>query len=412
MATTLWGQVYFKNIYAGTLVQEPGNRYVFSYDSSYLEGENSPISFSLPLRKEPFISQYGLHPFFDNLLSQGWLKNAQAKALGVKSEDRFALLLGFGFDLAGAVSIVDPRPQELKPINDLDEALQAAIHTRGSISGVQRKLLVVKDGSSYRPTRPNEISTHIAKLSSGGFNQLIEVEFLTSLATQKLLPGDKVAAMTITTIPSIKEKALVIKRFDRIGRTKIHFEEFNQLLSKYSEDKYDGSYEDLGKFIFNTQSCMKAEAERLFKRILICFLVGNSDAHLKNFAMFHTKDGLRLTPIYDMVSEVFYDNLSHKIALKLLNTDKKDDNLKLTKLLPKHIIKLATAFDISKNMVLATIDDLEKRLPLALQAITKSKIDDQDLKFKLTTIIKKRWNKTFHSIGQLLLKRQDKEEKK
>jgi serine/threonine-protein kinase HipA len=411
MATNLWGKVYFKDIYAGILQEEPGNKYVFTYDSSYLENNNPAISFSLPLRKEPFISEYGLHPFFDNLVAEGWLKNAQAKTLGIKSGDRFALLLGFGFDLAGAISIIDPRPQELKPINDLDEALQAAICTRGSLSGVQRKLLLIKDGSFYRPTKPKELSTHIAKLASGNYRQIIELEFLTSLAVTKLLPNDKVVEMEIIKIPAIHEKALVIKRFDRVGKVnpiRIHFEEFNQLLEKNSDDKYEGSYEDLGKFILDDKShSIKAEIERLFKRIIVCFLVGNTDAHLKNFAMFHGGDGLRLTPLYDLVAAVFYKELNHRLALKISG-----EEIELTKLLPKHILSLAKAFDIKDNLLIAIITDLEKRLAIAKEAINKSKIGDKNLRTELIIIMEKRWNKTFASIGQLLFKRQNKGEKR
>jgi hypothetical protein len=87
----------------------------------------------------------------------------------------------------------------------------------------------------------------------------------------------------------------------------VHFEEFNQLLGKYSgDDKYEGAYEDIGQFILRTPSCIPAEADRLLRRILACLLVGNTDAHLKNFAMFHARDGLRLTPAYDLVAASFY----------------------------------------------------------------------------------------------------------
>ncbi len=48
--------------------------------------------------------------------------------------------------------------------------------------------------------------------------------------------------------------------------------------------------------------CTPVDAWRLFRRILICFLTGNTDAHLKNFAMFHAPDGLRLMPAYDLVA--------------------------------------------------------------------------------------------------------------
>jgi serine/threonine-protein kinase HipA len=190
-----------------------------------------------------------------NLVAEGWFRNAQARTLGIDPCNRFALLLGFGHDLASAVSVEDPEPAARKDIDHADEATIAALLGRASLSGVQPKLLVLKEGRSYRPVGPNELSTHIAKLPSGNLTDLLELEYLTTLAVRTLLPGEEIVDMDIVHLQSIGENALIIPRFDRTGSGKrlIHFEEFNQLLGKYSgDDKYDGAYEDLGQFILRT----------------------------------------------------------------------------------------------------------------------------------------------------------------
>src|ERR1700720_4243182 len=110
MAAVLWGKVYDNDLFAGELRQEPGGRCAFTYDPAYLEAKNPAIAFTLPLRAAPYISEQGLHPFFDNLVAEGWLRNAQARALKVDPSNRFALLLAFGKDCAGAVSVIDPAP--------------------------------------------------------------------------------------------------------------------------------------------------------------------------------------------------------------------------------------------------------------------------------------------------------------
>lgn len=95
MARTLWGKIYLKDIYAGRLQEEPGGRCVFTYDPTYLEREQpAAIAHTLPLRADPYVSERGLHPFFDNLFAEGWFRNAQARALGIDPSSRFALLLG------------------------------------------------------------------------------------------------------------------------------------------------------------------------------------------------------------------------------------------------------------------------------------------------------------------------------
>lgn len=82
MATFLWGKVYFKDTFAGYLREEPGDRVSFTYDESYLSGGHGPIAYTLPLRAAPHISENGLHPFFDNLVSEGWLEQAQNRIMG------------------------------------------------------------------------------------------------------------------------------------------------------------------------------------------------------------------------------------------------------------------------------------------------------------------------------------------
>lgn len=163
------------------------------------------------------------------------------RALGINRDHRFALLLGFGHE-AGAVSVEDPEPAERRPVDHADEATVAALLGRASLSGIQRKLLVVKDGKTFRPVGPDELSTHIAKLPSGNLADLLELEYLTTRAVRALLPDDEVVDMEIVHLPSVKEDALINPRFDRTPTGKrLHFEEFNQLLGKYSGDaKYQG----------------------------------------------------------------------------------------------------------------------------------------------------------------------------
>jgi len=411
MATTLWGKIYYHDTYTGVLQQEPGGRCVFTYDTSYLSSYQ-PIAFSFPLRKEPFVSKEGLHPFFDNLGAEGWLENAQARALKSNTNNRFELLLGFGYDLAGAVSIIDPEPRDHFQLDHADEATNAALLGRASLSGVQRKLLVVKEGDQYRPTRTNELSTHIAKLPSGNLTDIIEVEYLTTQAVKKLLPEDSIVEMEIAKVNSITEPALVIKRFDRIISnskiTRLHFEEFNQLLGRHSgDDKYRGSYEMLGNFINTTPGCVPAEASRLYRRILACLLVGNTDAHFKNFAMLHTRDGLRLTPSYDLVAANRY-NQFQEIALSIGGAK----NLSIRELRPKHIIDLGYGFGLNDKIILTIINEFKKNLAAAKQEIFTSTIDcSPKLRETLIDIMEKRWNGSFDSIGQLLSKRQSKGEK-
>src|SRR5437899_12146233 len=134
MAATLWGKVYYNTAtYAGELRQEPGGRCVFTYDPTYLAAGNPAIAFTLPRQSAPHICEPGLHPFFDNLVAEGWLRNAQARALKVDASNRFALLLAFGHDCAGAVSVIDPAPVSEPAIVMDDPMAMAALISRASL---------------------------------------------------------------------------------------------------------------------------------------------------------------------------------------------------------------------------------------------------------------------------------------
>ena len=402
MATNLWGNVYYKDTFAGILSQEAGGRCVFIYDGSYLQSPLPAISYTLPLRAEPHLSEYGLHPFFDNLCAEGWLKNAQARALGLRRDDRFSLLLAFGTDLAGAVSIIDPDPAGDIKIDHNDPENIAALSARASLSGVQPKLGAIKEGRVFRPVKRGERATYIAKLSSPTLPDILGLEYITTQACAALLKEDSIVKMTLASLQGVAERSLLIKRFDRTEDGKqIHFEEFNQLLANRSEDKYEACYEHMADFIIkNGNICLRAECDTLFRRVMTCILTGNTDAHLKNFAMEHTESGLRLTPSYDLVAAACYPQYQ-TLALGIEGAE----NMRIGSIGPKNIVRLGKLFGLPDKAVMLAVSDFASRLDKAHSAVDASKGVGQDIKDKLHQQMEKRWNGTFDSIGTYLSKR-------
>ncbi len=292
MAQLLWGKVYYQDVFAGYLRQEPGERFVFTYDESYLNSSNHSISYTMPLRSQSYVSEYGLHPFFDNLVSEGWLENAQARLIGKRMWSRFELLLAFGKDLAGAVSILDPEPLKFKVMGSdaYDPKTLAVMQGRASLSGIQPKLTLIKEKNKFRPSHREELSTYIGKFPSPHLPDIIENEYLTTLACKRLFPEDEFVDLCIDSVEGISEKALLIKRFDRTPQgERIHFEEFNQLLEKQSRNKYEGAYKDMADFLNQNPNSIPLDIVRLFNRIIMGIAVGNTDMHFKNFALIYTE---------------------------------------------------------------------------------------------------------------------------
>jgi serine/threonine-protein kinase HipA len=203
----------------------------------------------------------------------------------------------------------------------------------------------------------------------------------------------------------VKQLIPLVPRVDRlINRAKQNFEEFNQLLGKRSgDDKYEASYDDMAAFILKTPDCTPADAWKLYRRVLVCFLTGNTDAHLKNFAMFHTPDGLRLTPAYDLVAAALYPEYRH-LALAIGNAS----NLTLESLRPKHLVALATSYGVDPAVLTETVKKLDANRKAAEKAVTEAakRVGDEVLGKNLLDLMERRWNGSFNSIGQFLSKKQ------
>ena len=405
MAKALWGNVYYGKTFAGVVSELPGGRVEFRYDRDYLANQKIPISHTLPLSEDPYVSESGLHPFFDNLVAEGWLQDAQSRALGVDRNNRLELLLAFGADCAGAVSIIDPERSSVQLDLEVPE-IAAAVISRASLSGVQPKLFVTKEPNGFRPTAHGELSTYLAKLPSKTHANLIELEWLTTKATKALLVRDPVVELEIAELPGIADMVLMIKRFDRDQGERLHFEEFNSLLGNKPEGKYVGGYEQMGEFIQKTPSCIPAESERLFRRVLACFLFGNTDAHLKNFAMMHQDGGLRLSPSYDLVASGYYKQYN-TLALSVNGAQ----NLRMSDLMPKHLVGMASAFGLSEEVVMLAVDDFGKRRQAVTRAVEDDQVASTALKSGFLELMEKRWNGTFALVGTMLSKKRARGEK-
>ena len=167
---------------------------------------------------------------------------------------------------------------------------------RMSISGVQPKLSMSRQGSRLLP------------VTTGG-------QFILKPQTERFpsLPQNENLCMCIAGLLEIDipphglfdlrdgSPAYLVRRFDRTrGGGKLRCEDFAQILGE--DDKYSGSLERIGKKIRELSGVPGLDVQLFFERVLLNFLLGNGDAHLKNFSMLETDDGgLRLSPAYDIV---------------------------------------------------------------------------------------------------------------
>jgi serine/threonine-protein kinase HipA len=399
MAIRLYGTIFYQKNVAGILEQVPDGRFAYTYEPNYLANGGPQIAYTLPLQQDPHYT-FGLPPFFDNLVAEGWLARAQARALGIQGDDRFARLLAFGMDCPGAVSVIDPRPARAPDLAVGTGEEIAALVNRASISGVQPKLFAVREGDSFRPAQQGEPSTHIAKLPSPELDGVVEVEYLTTRAAAALLPDDQVVNVEISAVEKVDGPCLLVQRFDRTAEgVKIHFEEFNQLLERPSDAKYEGSYGEMAAFILANQSVQREQdIDRLFRRVLACILLGNNDAHSKNFALLYTSDGFRLAPFYDVVAATIFPRYKDSgMALKL---GEGANPHMLSDIGRKNLLLLAHSFGLNETVLELAVRSLRRRLSAAEAAINESPVGSLHWKQKLSELLRKRWNGTFDLIGR------------
>ena len=98
-------EIYRKDIIAGTLTED-GGEYRFRYEESYLTRKDAqPVSLTLPLQAETFVSPV-LFPFFDGLIPEGWLLDVALRNTDSSILDRMSLLLLCCKECIGSVSVV------------------------------------------------------------------------------------------------------------------------------------------------------------------------------------------------------------------------------------------------------------------------------------------------------------------
>ncbi|MCK4994969.1 MAG: HipA domain-containing protein [Candidatus Omnitrophica bacterium] len=243
-----------------------------------------------------------------------------------------------------------------------------------SISGVQPKLSVKLDRRNNSLISVPKGGEYILKPQTSAFSNIPENEQCCM---------DIAAEFKIDVPPHCLLRlndgswAYIIKRFDRDSGRKIHQEEFAQILAL--GDKYKGSVEQIGRKLNDISSAPGYDKQLFFERVVFSFIIGNGDAHLKNYSIAHKdKETIRLTPVYDI------------ICSKLVIPDEDDSALtingKKNKLKREDFDKLAEYLNVPIKIRYETF---EKKLNLMEAIIANSKIA-REAQGKFVDIIKER----------------------
>ena len=329
-------EVWLLNQRAGTLWLKDCELQ-FQYSALWLEQPQAiALSQSLPLQAEPF-GDRACRPFFAGLLPEGQLRQRIAQQCQISRSNDFGLLVVIGGDCAGAVSLVVgdqvaapdavewlEQDQLIALLDDLPQRPMLAQRDglRLSLAGAQDKLPVVFDGARIGLPLGSTASTHILKPAIAAVEgSVINEAFCMALGKAM---GLQVADAEI--LAAGDRQVLLVRRYDRRRGDgerwlRLHQEDFCQALGIQPELKYqnEGGPDLTACFGLLRRATRPSAPQviRLLDAVAFNALIGNHDAHAKNFSLLYTERTPTLAPLYDLLCTAVYPTLTAKMAMKL-----------------------------------------------------------------------------------------------
>ena len=268
---------------------------------------------------------------------------------------------------------------------DLEPLAKEIIQSQTALTGVQAKLSLHitgknQEGKGRRFTLVGLWGGYILKPPAVHYPQLPEVEDLTmhlaAVAKIKTAPHSLIRLQSGTL-------AYVTKRIDRTKKGKLAMEDMCQLTERLTEDKYQGSYEQIGKAIVKYSTTPGLDVVNFLELVLFSFITGNADMHLKNFSLLEQPGlGMTLSPAYDLVNTALVNPADDEEMALHINGRKK----KLTK---HDFIAAMSTLMVEEKQRQNIFNKMGKSLPKWLELIDKSFLSD-DFKAQYKSIIQER----------------------
>jgi serine/threonine-protein kinase HipA len=291
-----------------SFIQDNKN-FIIDYQNS--EIKNS-IALSLPNTQKIYLYDYKFPPFLESFLPEGYLyeifKNILSKEYGrVDDYLIFSLLceniqsrLQFQSDMTNGINFPTFDIDEILR-DDTNDTFSKLLHiflNKNSISGVQPKTIALLKEKEKLDTKEYIIKTWGKEYQDLAFNEYFCLRI-----------AKKAGIQTAKNQLSRNNKFLIVEKFTlKDDGSFLGFEEIISLMGKNKENKYDGSYEQVAKIVYQYATNKKASIIAFYKTVIINYLLKNGDAHLKNFGLLYEDDFTNIfySPVYDIVNTVAY----------------------------------------------------------------------------------------------------------
>jgi serine/threonine-protein kinase HipA len=336
--------VWLHDAPVGTLTERSG-RLEFSYEFDLTAGAR--LSLSMPVREASYEHE-ACSAFFGGLLPEGQVRTHLARRLGASVDNDFSLLEAVGGECAGAVSLLPPGEtppdpggydydwldeQQLRDlVAELPErpfSIGAGAEIRLSLAGVHDKLpvFVGPDGRFGLP-RGGSPSSHIIKAPIANLRDTVLNEcFCLALARRAGLPAVHAEPLVLA-----GQELLLVERYDRAtvdGRiVRLHQEDTAQALGVASQAKYEAEggpgIADIVRLLREHARVPARDIAAFIDAVVFNVLIGNADAHAKNYSLLLDAEGPRLAPLYDLLSTRVYSGLSRRLSMRIGGRDDSD----------------------------------------------------------------------------------------
>ena len=328
--------VYLKDRQVAQLTDDNGAMSLTYLPDYAADTRNEPLSHTLPLRPESYGHQE-IEPFLSGLLPDDIIRTRIGRILQIPRENTFALLKAIGGECAGAIAFFAEgevpvstegrfrRLSDAEAGGILDSLEKRPLDVgedgfRISGAGAQDKLIACwKRGTVFLPLDGTP-STHIIKTAIRDYPDSVENECF----SMKLAEACGLAAARCRIAVIGGKRRYVCERYDRMEEDgavrRLHQEDFCQLLRVDPKRKYEvlggpGIGESMR--LMREMSLSAADTLEFLRRIIFNFLIGNGDAHGKNFSVLYHGRKVALSPMYDVMSTAVYPDVSPRMAMKI-----------------------------------------------------------------------------------------------
>ncbi|MCP3673714.1 MAG: type II toxin-antitoxin system HipA family toxin [Gammaproteobacteria bacterium] len=302
------------NLQLGILTH--GSHFSFQYTQPDI-----PVSLSMKIRDDSY--NHGvIHPIFSQNLPEGFTRRYIADKLARfgKIDDMYFLALqgtnGIGaLSYDAGIQLPEVEQISLKEIlswssaKELFPQLLERYYLRGILSGIQPKVMISTSETERAIVQQKDI---IVKTCDEEFPLLTVNEFVCMEAARACLLEPPVTYL------SDNLEHFIIERFDSVDNKRLAFEDFSTLMNKPGDEKYNSSYETLLKAVRVYTGSIE-EVTKAYKIVVFSCIIGNGDAHLKNFALQYSlgKQDIILSPPYDITHTIIYETIDNDMALRI-----------------------------------------------------------------------------------------------